>query len=40
MSVEQEQFARSEERTKIARDMHDSVGHKLTALLMQLEMMS
>lgn len=39
MSVEQEQLVRSEERTKIARDMHDSVGHKLTALLMQLEMM-
>lgn len=40
MSVEQEQLVRAEERTKIARDMHDSVGHKLTSLLMQLEMMS
>lgn len=40
MSVEQEQFVRAEERTKIARDIHDSVGHKLTSLLMQLEMMS
>ena len=32
-----EEEARNEERTKIARDIHDSVGHKLTALLMQLE---
>lgn len=32
-----EQAARQEERTQIARDIHDSVGHKLTALLMQLE---
>ncbi|MFD1030084.1 histidine kinase [Metaplanococcus flavidus] len=32
-----EQAARQEERTHIARDIHDSVGHKLTALLMQLE---
>lgn len=40
MSVEQEQFVRAEERTKIARDIHDLVGHKLTSLLMQLEMMS
>ncbi|MFF5994198.1 histidine kinase [Lysinibacillus sp. KU-BSD001] len=39
-SVEQEQLVRAEERTKIARDMHDSVGHNLTALLMQVEMMS
>lgn len=40
MSVEQEQLVRAEERTKIARDMHDSVGHKLTSLLMQLEVIS
>lgn len=40
ISVEQEELARSEERTKIARDMHDSVGHKLTALLMQLEVLN
>ncbi len=39
LSVEQEELVRLEERTKIARDMHDSVGHKLTALLMQLEVM-
>lgn len=32
-----EEMIRQQERTKIARDMHDSVGHKLTALLMQLE---
>ncbi|TSI03378.1 sensor histidine kinase [Lysinibacillus sp. BW-2-10] len=40
LSVEQEEFVRAEERTKIARDIHDSVGHKLTTLLMQLEMHS
>lgn len=39
LSVEQEELVRAEERTKIARDMHDSVGHKLTALLMHLEVM-
>lgn len=33
-----EKLARQEERTQIAHDLHDSVGHKLTALLMQLEM--
>ncbi|MET3506481.1 sensor histidine kinase [Halalkalibacter oceani] len=32
-----EKLARQEERGQIARDIHDSVGHKLTALLMQLE---
>ncbi|WP_100372308.1 sensor histidine kinase [Bacillus sp. FJAT-45037] len=32
-----EKAARQEERTQIARDIHDSVGHKLTALMMQLE---
>ncbi|MBB4072483.1 signal transduction histidine kinase [Anoxybacillus voinovskiensis] len=37
---ETERAARLEERTRIARDIHDSVGHKLTALLMQLEMLS
>lgn len=35
--VNDEQAARQEERTQIAREIHDSVGHKLTALLMQLE---
>jgi signal transduction histidine kinase len=33
-----EDAARAEERTNIARQIHDSVGHKLTSLLMQLEM--
>lgn len=32
-----EQHARQEERVQVGRDIHDSVGHKLTALLMQLE---
>ncbi|MCI3926954.1 histidine kinase [Paenibacillus sp. TRM 82003] len=32
-----EEAARQEERTQVAREIHDSVGHKLTALLMQLE---
>lgn len=37
---ENERVARIEERARIAHDIHDSVGHQLTALLMQLEMMS
>ncbi|WP_078552329.1 sensor histidine kinase [Bacillus alkalicellulosilyticus] len=37
--VEDEQLARQQERTEIAREIHDSVGHKLTALLMQLEVL-
>ncbi|MFF2888230.1 sensor histidine kinase [Paenibacillus sp. NPDC057967] len=32
-----EKAARQEERAQVGRDIHDSVGHKLTALLMQLE---
>lgn len=32
-----EQSARQEERNQIAREIHDSVGHRLTALLMQME---
>lgn len=32
--------ARLEERTKIARDIHDSVGHRLTALIMKLEVLA
>lgn len=32
-----EQTARQDERAQVGRDIHDSVGHKLTALLMQLE---
>jgi len=38
MNLVAEKEARMEERTKIARDIHDSVGHKLTALIMKLEM--
>ncbi|ALX49509.1 histidine kinase [Lentibacillus amyloliquefaciens] len=37
MNLAAEQNARLEERTKIARDLHDSVGHQLTALIMKLE---
>lgn len=37
-TLQQEEVVRLEERTRVARDIHDSVGHKLTALLMQLEM--
>jgi signal transduction histidine kinase len=40
LNYETERSARLEERTRIARDIHDSVGHKLTALLMQLEILS
>ncbi|MEC1179809.1 histidine kinase [Metasolibacillus meyeri] len=36
----QEQVVRAEERTNIARDMHDAVGHQLTVLLMHAEMLS
>lgn len=32
-----ERLARQEERNQIAREIHDSVGHRLTALLMQME---
>ncbi|MBU5594750.1 sensor histidine kinase [Amphibacillus sp. MSJ-3] len=32
-----EKMVRQEERNQVARDIHDSVGHRLTALLMQLE---
>lgn len=32
-----EEIARQEERAQVGRDIHDSVGHKLTALMMQLE---
>lgn len=35
-----EKAARLEERTRIARDIHDSVGHQLTALMMKLEMLA
>lgn len=34
-----EKTARAEERSMIAREMHDAVGHKLTALIMQVELL-
>ncbi len=34
-----EKMIREQERTRIARDLHDSLGHSLTALLMQLEVL-
>lgn len=40
MNVSAEREARLEERTRIARDIHDSVGHRLTALIMKLEMLA
>ncbi|MFE8695657.1 sensor histidine kinase [Cytobacillus sp. FJAT-53684] len=38
-SIKNEEAVRMQERTRIAREMHDSVGHKLTALSMQLEIL-
>ncbi|MCM3381114.1 sensor histidine kinase [Shouchella rhizosphaerae] len=35
--LEHEDAAKQRERTRIARDVHDSVGHQLTALMMQLQ---
>lgn len=40
LNLRTEEAARIEERTKIARDIHDSVGHRLTALIMKLEMLA
>ncbi|KNE21891.1 sensor histidine kinase [Virgibacillus pantothenticus] len=40
MHASAERAARLEERTKIARDIHDSVGHRLTALMMKMEILS
>src|SRR5690625_1513377 len=37
--VATEEAAKAEERTRIAREIHDSVGHRLTALIMKLEML-
>lgn len=39
MHVTAEEIARTEERTRIAREIHDSVGHQLTALIMKLEIL-
>lgn len=36
-SVAMDDHIRQEERNRLAREIHDSVGHRLTALLMQLE---
>lgn len=33
-----EEETRQDERAQVAREIHDSVGHKLTALMMQMEM--
>lgn len=38
LSREKERAAILEERNRIARDMHDTLGHRLTSLIMQLEM--
>jgi signal transduction histidine kinase len=38
LSVQKERAAALEERNRIARDMHDSLGHRLTSLIMQIEM--
>ncbi|WP_317890723.1 sensor histidine kinase [Paenibacillus arenilitoris] len=35
--ISDEEAARQEERAHVGREIHDSVGHRLTALLMQLE---
>jgi len=32
-----EQLSRERERTRLARELHDSIGHSLTGLIMQLE---
>ncbi|WP_419159996.1 sensor histidine kinase [Rossellomorea sp. BNER] len=40
IQYEAEKVVRVEERTRIARDIHDSVGHKLTGLLMKIEILS
>ncbi len=39
MQISMDEMARNEERTRIAREIHDSVGHQLTALMMKLEML-
>lgn len=36
--IQEEDAVKQAERTRIARDVHDSVGHQLTALVMQLQM--
>lgn len=38
LSSQKEKAAVLEERNRIARDMHDGLGHRLTSLIMQIEM--
>lgn len=38
--IQAENDVRMKERTNIARNIHDSVGHRLTALMMRLEMLA
>ncbi len=38
LSIQKEKAAVLEERNRIARDMYDSLGHRLTSLIMQIEM--
>nr|WP_246187639.1 sensor histidine kinase [Ornithinibacillus caprae] len=40
MNLVAEEDTRLQERNRIARDIHDSVGHRLTALIMQLEILA
>lgn len=39
MHIATEEVVKAEERTRIAREIHDSVGHRLTALIMKLEIL-
>lgn len=40
LQLANDHHVRLEERTRIARDIHDSVGHRLTSLIMKLEMLA
>lgn len=40
LNLDTDHNVRLEERTRIARDIHDSVGHRLTSLIMKLEMLA
>lgn len=37
-ALQMEEWAATRERVRIARDIHDTVGHKLTALLVQMQL--
>lgn len=37
-TLQSEEWAATRERVRIARDIHDTVGHKLTALLVQMQL--